>query len=107
MTSRERPATGGATLADRPASARPAAPGADRELPSWEDLYRGLPPEQQQELLALAARQGLLYAHQLPPVDPVLLQQRRQFFTQLVAGKAGALAPLACPAVEIQDDGLD
>src|SRR5205823_10216687 len=96
-----------ATLAERPSPARPAAAGADREPPSWEDLYRALPPPQQQELLALAGRQGLLFSHQLPAVDAALLQQRRQFFTQLLAGKAGPLTPLACPSIDVQDEALD
>src|SRR5438309_923658 len=42
-------------------------PGAPRNrVPVWEDLYQAIPPEQQRELLSLAGRQGVLYAHQLP-----------------------------------------
>src|SRR5436190_9978256 len=92
MTARDRQASGGVSLAARPAPAASRAGSAsgngERELPPWEDLYRSLPPGGQEELLALAARQGLLYAHQLPPVDLSLLQQRRQLLTALLAGKA-------------------
>lgn len=34
--------------------------------PSWEELYRGSSPAQQAELLAVARRQGILYAGQVP-----------------------------------------
>src|SRR5437762_726422 len=107
MTARERHAAGGAALVARPVPARSVAQGIDRDPPSWEDLGRALAPEQQQELLALAARQGLLFAHQLPAIDPGLLQQRRQFVTQLLAGKAGPLAPFILAPIDVSDDALD
>ncbi len=102
MTPRERQASGGAALAPRPATGLPrpgpAGPG-DRPVPAWDDLFRGLPAAQQAELLDLAARQGLLYARQLPPADPSALAPRRQLLAQLLAGKAD-LAPLAPPPDE-------
>ena len=109
MTSRERQASGGVTLAAPPASALPraASAAADRPLPQWEDLYRSATPEQQAELLALAARQGLVYAHQLPAADPTAPGQRRQLLSQLLVGKPHDLQPVAVPSVEVGDEALD
>lgn len=78
MTQRERHASGSVSavaaaptaLAEGVAHAAPrAGHGADRaasRVMLWEDFYRSISPDQQHELLALAGRQGLLYAHQLP-----------------------------------------
>src|SRR5262245_51875788 len=70
MTERQRKTSGaeagGATAvleAPRPAAPHPAT----TPVLSWEDYFRHASPAQQKELLALARRQGLLYAHQLPP----------------------------------------
>src|SRR5439155_283327 len=84
----------------------PAA-GADRESLSWEDLYAALSPQQQQELLDLAARQGLLQAHQLPAVDPAPMQQRRQLLTQLLSGKAHNLGEFSPAPLIVRDEALD
>src|SRR5205823_11999233 len=103
MTPRERQASAGATLAPRPAPAPPRPVGStgagERPVPPWEDLYRSIPPAQQDELLALAVRQGLLYAHQLPAPDPAVLNQRRQLLSQILGGKID-LAPVAVRPVE-------
>src|SRR5438477_10502893 len=110
MSSRERQAAGGATLAPRPAAvaARAAStPAGERDPAPWEDLFRCLPEAGQQELLALAVRQGLLHGYQLPPIDPTLLQQRRQLLAQLLSGKGRDLPPLTPAPVAILDDGLD
>ena len=110
MTSRERQASGGVTLAARPVPTLPragsAAAASDPCFPLWEDLYRSASPNQQTELLALAARQGLLYAHQLPPLDPSALLQRRQFLPNLLAGKLD-LTPAAVDPVAVADAALD
>src|SRR5262245_16016246 len=103
MTARERQGCAGVTLAAR---AAPAA-GAEREAPPWEELYRALPPEAQDELFALAARQGLLLATQLPAIDPGLLQQRRQLLAQLLSGKVQGLAPFSPAPVPVRDEALD
>src|SRR4051794_3654856 len=79
MTPGERQASGGlsATLSAPPPHGGPAAhPAPSRPGPSpdhgppraslWEDVFRSASPSQQTELLSLAGRQGLLYAHQLP-----------------------------------------
>src|SRR5262245_2280889 len=80
MTQRERQASGGlAAPASAPGSAGappgPAAPvrpapgpeTASRPASLWEDYYRSASPDEQAALLALAGRQGILYAHTLPP----------------------------------------
>jgi hypothetical protein len=107
MTQRERQASGGVfdappkevRAADRrpPAQAAPAAAG----FPLWEELYRGASPAQQTELLALAERQGVVYAHQLPsPANgsPPSPDRARQLLTRLLAGQTDALPPFRAPA---------
>jgi hypothetical protein len=83
-----------------------AAPG----FPPWEDLFRSASPEQQQELLALARRQGVLYAHQLPPMGngprpPA--EGWRQLLTRLLAGQTEGLEPLRASPVAVGDAPLD
>lgn len=111
MSVRERQNSGGATLAERPAAsssrAEPIAAPSDREYLAWDEFYRALTPGQQQELLALASRQGLVHAHQLPAVDPTVLQQRRQLFTQLLSGKFSDLSPAHASPVTVNDVELD
>src|SRR5260370_15073903 len=108
MTSRERKALGGVTLAAPPTSALSrATAAADQPLPLWEDLYRSATPDQQAELLALAARQGLLYAHQLPAADPSASGQHRAVLSQLLAGKPHDLPPVPVQPVEVSDTALD
>lgn len=108
MTARDRHASGGATLASRPAPvAVRAAPSPVPEVPLWEELYRCLPESGQHDLLALALHQGLLYSHQLPLVDPSVLLQRRQLFAQLLAGKARDLPTPTARAFSCYDDSLD
>ena len=84
----------------------PVAPG----LPPWEELFRSASPEQQQELLALARRQGLLYAHQLPPLSngshpPA--EGWRQLLTRLLAGQTDSLEPLRVPPAPSGEAPLD
>jgi hypothetical protein len=84
------------------------APG----LSPWEDLFRSASPEQQQELLALARRQGVLYAHQLPAVNNgshAPTQGWRQLLTRLLAGETEGLEPLRvlpAPPGEVPLDDL-
>src|SRR5262245_45237587 len=109
MNPRERQASGGVTLAPRPAPlparAGSPTPAAGREHLLWEDLYHNLPPEQQSALLALAARQGLLHAHQLP--DPAALSQRRQLLSQLLTGKVPEFPPAPATPLDWVDTALD
>jgi len=98
-----RPASGQAAP-QRPQPAQPSATPPAR----WEDLFRGATPAQQSELLSLAARQGVLYAHQLPPVasngaaDP-----NRHFLAQLLAGRSEELDPVRPRPIEVTDAALD
>jgi hypothetical protein len=83
-----------------------AAPG----LPPWEDLFRSASPEQQQELLALARRQGVLYAHQLPPMTNGAhppAEGWRELLTRLLAGQTEGLDPLRAPPAAPGDAPLD
>src|SRR4051812_39713363 len=79
MTQRERHASPGLSAtapADPPAPTCPtpvpelSRAGQDVAPPPrasfWEDVFQSASPAQRQELLSLASRQGLLYAHQLP-----------------------------------------
>jgi hypothetical protein len=75
----------------------------------WEDLYRSVSPAQQSELLALAGRQGLVYAHQLPaaggngpPPD-----RNRQLLARMLSGQARDVEPAHVGPVEPIDTGLD
>jgi hypothetical protein len=64
--------------------------------------------EQQHELLALAGRQGVLYAYQLPvlangsPVDP-----SRQLLARILGGASAELQPLHAEPVTVGDPELD
>src|SRR5438128_2280255 len=46
---------------------RPASAADNVQPLNWEEFFRHISPAQQGELLSLAGRQGILYAHQLPP----------------------------------------
>jgi hypothetical protein len=77
-------------------------------------VFRNASPAQQEELLALASRQGLVYAHQLPtnngaqphaapPDDPRCLN----LFSRLLQGQTGDLQPIRPRLVPVFDTGLD
>src|SRR5437016_382966 len=76
MTQRESKAPGGVARAvpgsdsarltePRPSGSGPDSRGANRAL-LWEELFQTATPSQQEEMLALAGRQGFLYADQVP-----------------------------------------
>jgi hypothetical protein len=94
---------------DRPASATTAT--VVPVLPPWEDLFRAASPEQQRELLALARRQGVVYAHQLPPLSnggaSAPAEGWRQQLSRLLAGQVDDLEPLRVPPVPPGDVPLD
>src|SRR4051794_22678008 len=115
MSQRERPPSGGAVeAAPRLAAAQPlpprpppaGKPGAP-SAPLWEDLFRAAPPAQQQELLALAVRQGVLYAHQLPSTGNGSTAPGRQLLAQLLSGECGGLQPVRPEPVTPFDAELD
>src|SRR5205809_895772 len=102
MTARQRQASGSAeTLPSRPGAGKPPAAGhpdsAPGEAPLWEELLQSVSPEQRQELLSLARRQGVLYGPQLPAAPPPNGAPRdpppRQLLGQLLAGQVSDLAP--------------
>ncbi len=69
MTQRQRKATAGTTATAAVAVVEPPRPAALPEPASpypWETYFRLLSPSQQEQLLALSRRQGILFAHQLP-----------------------------------------
>src|SRR5262249_1386327 len=94
MSRRERPASGVAELFTRPAgevgALRPelksTGEGSAR-APGWEEIFLGASSNQQSELLDLAHRQGVLYAHQLPaPPNGARIEHGRQVLLRLLAG---------------------
>ena len=94
MTQRERQTPeGGAQMPPRLVAERPAANGA-----AWlvgKISSRGIPVPRQQELLALAGRQGLLYAHQLGP--SLAPPARRPLLPSLLNGQSADLEPCNRP----------
>src|SRR5260370_29241715 len=114
MTQRERQASPGlsaaapAPHAPEGATGLPAppprpSPSAEASLPGtslWEDVFRSASPAQQEELLCLAQRQGLLYAHQLPrnngarpPVSPAEDPRSLNLLSRLLPGQTRDLQP--------------
>src|SRR5579871_317221 len=115
MIPRERVASGEAEAAfglasgrHAPAPPREGASTLSNRVPAWEDLYRAIAPEHQRELLCLAERQGVLYAHQLPemtngtPVDP-----NRQLLARVLEGDVAGLRPLQEEPIDVDDCELD
>src|SRR2546422_11495711 len=111
MIQRERVASGEAKAVSGPAGSRhaPAHPEGSsgtlsHRVPVWEDLYGAISPEQQRELLSLAERQGVLYAHQLP-VKPngAALEATRPLLAGMLNGDVAELLPLHAKPIEIGD----
>jgi hypothetical protein len=135
MTQRERQASGGREVATAAPPRSPAAtaaplhaasgPQGPDPAPPWEDLYQNASPQQQEELLALAGRQGVLYGHQLPPAagngTPTSTEGRqagsseggqagapgRPLLGRLLAGGDPDLEPVRPLPVGVHDTGLD
>src|SRR5438445_11207905 len=98
MIQRERAASGAAETVSGPASGRatPAPAGgvspATHRPAAWEDLYRALSADQQRELLSLAERQGIVYAHQLPgAANGTAVDRDRQLFARILSGAVAEL----------------
>src|SRR4051794_31974046 len=126
MTPGERQASGGltATLSAPPphggttAPPAPPRPGPAREhgpphASLWEEVFRSASPTQQTELLSLAGRQGLLYAHQLPRggngTRPQTADDVRglQVLSRLLQGQTAELEPVRAQPVAAVDTALD
>jgi len=122
MTQRERHASAGlsatveAPVAMTPTAARLSARASLAEdIPgreAWEDLYRCASPAQQQELLTLAGKQGLLYAHQLPAPNTssrVVSDDSRgtRLLSQALHGHLEDLPAVTVEPVAVSDTALD
>jgi hypothetical protein len=114
MTQRERQTSGGVfevapPLAAGPPGLPPAANGSSSgsALPVWEDVFAAAATDQQRELLALARQQGVLYAHQLPPLagNGARPDSNRQVLARLLAGLQARGGP-ATPVVRELDPVL-
>jgi hypothetical protein len=73
-------------------------------LPSWTDLYLNLPPTQQNQLLALAQNQGVIYAAQLPSAPGTNGTDRARAVLSRLSGDLPSICP---PSVEFIDADLD
>jgi hypothetical protein len=73
----------------------------------WDELYHRAAPAQQDALLALAARQGVLYAHQIAPPENGAAHARRPLLPALLNGQIKDLQALHPPRLESLDAALD
>src|SRR5258708_4813444 len=117
MTQRERQASGGVVeAAARPASGPAVAARSTLPLeanpnraPAWEELFRTATSAQQQELLTLAGKQGVLYSHRLPALtgSSASAHSYRHLLTSLLSGHTQSLEPLRPEPVSTSDPALD
>jgi hypothetical protein len=113
MIQRERAASGEAERVSGPAGHRHAQPKTDagaskNRVRDWEDLYHTISSEQQRELLSLAQRQGVLYAHQLAvTTNGTTSDPNRQLLSRILNGDVTALSPLQAEPFEVDDSQLD
>ncbi|MCI0457065.1 MAG: AAA domain-containing protein [Gemmataceae bacterium] len=126
MTQRERQASAGlsATVSTPHPAGGTTAPPLPRPGPSqeslapraslWEDVFRSASPAQQKELLSLAGKQGLLYAHQLPPATNGSRPQSSpddprglQLLARLLQGQTDELQPIRPEPLDPFDRALD
>jgi hypothetical protein len=114
MNQRERHTPDGGSDRTAPPPPPPAPARAEGGAGSlWEDWYHRASPAQRQDLLALAAAQGVLYAHQLPaPQDAA---QRAHpgdgaplpLLSALLAGHLRDLPAFQLPELAPDDPALD
>src|SRR5262249_23534762 len=113
MSRREALASGLAEKVPRPSgstvpSGPVAAPPGSSRLRSWEETFLAASQEQQQELLALAQTQGLIYAHQIPKaLNGTEPASGPLSLSQLLSGQTDSLEPLRCQPVAVHDVQLD
>jgi hypothetical protein len=72
----------------------------------WNEWYPRASPDQQQEALARAAQQGVVYAHQLA-APARAASHNRSLLSTLLNGQAHELEPLHPPALAYHDGELD
>ena len=101
MTQRERhtPAIGG------PAPAMATSPNGAGPACAWEELFQAAAPGRRQQLIALAGREGVLYAHELPP--PGNGAAARPLLPALLNGQLHDLSPLRLAALPCDEFPLD
>src|SRR5437868_777362 len=80
------------------------APGS-AQRPSWEEFFPRLTSAQQEELLALARAQGLLYGGQLPATPNG--ETPRTALQRLLAGETKELEPVLPAPIAWYDSELD
>src|SRR5262249_20897295 len=87
----------------------PARPADGRESGiAWETHFHSLPPRQQQEVLSLAERQGVLYAHQLPPIsNGACTDPARGLLPAILAGRRCHLQKIRHSELTAADDEVD
>jgi hypothetical protein len=123
MTPRERHAAAGPTAALAVPPKHTLTTAAVRSAPTaevapaashWEVLYRSVSPAEQADLLALARRQGLLYAHQLPAVPSASRTTTSadeprawNLLGKMLAGQVQQLEPVRPTAGTVHDEALD
>jgi hypothetical protein len=109
MTQRHRQGSAGVVAAAPPPGPRAApAPAAPQRRPEWETLFASLSPDTQRELLDLADRQGVLYAHQLPAVNGVPVSNAAVKRLQaILEGQNADLEPVCPKPVAVSDTVLD
>ena len=71
----------------------------------WEELFQSAAPGRQQQLIAQAGTEGVLYAHELPP--PANGALKRPLLPALLNGQLHDLIPLRPSAVDGADAALD
>ncbi len=105
MSHRERHTSDEAVpLADRAGLALTHAPPSNGSL--WDEWYPRASPAQRQEALARAARQGVVFAHELA-VPAQSAVPNRSLLSTLLNGQAHALLPFQPLALELHDPELD
>lgn len=109
MTQRERQASIAVSDAVQrpPSGASRHQPASETAPPSWDALYRHATTAQQTHLLALAQRQGLLFAHQLPATANGSIDPPRQLLARLFGGHADHLPPVPPVSLDFLDHHLD
>jgi hypothetical protein len=101
------------TGSDRPGRAgtggpaRSAPVGGEPSAVLWEEWFRRAAPAQQQHLLELAARQGIVYGHQLTPPANGAPGPGPTLLPALLNGQIEELPPVRADAIEPGDNALD
>jgi hypothetical protein len=113
MTQRERhlPDAGHSApaCAAGPGAAPTAGSASNGTSSLWEDLFQRATPEQQHDLLALAARQGVLFTHQIPVSENGNSRPtRRTLLPALLNGQTRDLEAIQAPPQDrVIDPDLD